>query len=150
MPRPVVTDVQQGMGGGLNIVSDVSALAPNQLRTCTNGQLDEFGAVRKRRGSQRVHATVLNATGIQRGLSWRKANGTQEILAIANGVLYTTTYGSLPRTWTSVSGGVATTGAVGAAIFTDATAERVYLADGGLLNKYDGTSVMSTLRAPRA
>ena len=52
--RQRVTDQQPRMDGGLNDVSDDTALQPNQMRRATNLRLTDFGAATKRGGTQRT------------------------------------------------------------------------------------------------
>jgi hypothetical protein len=76
------------------------------------------------------------------GYTWAKDSGTAEILAVCNGVLRTTTYGATPWTWATRTGALSTTVIPGFAQFRDtAGADVVYIADGGLLNKWNGTTL---------
>lgn len=145
MPRQTVTDSQPSFAGGLNTVSDDSALLPSQVRRCENGRLTDIGAVMKRRGTQRTSAAVLAAASVLDGFGWRKASGAVETMAVCNGALYTTTYGSFPLTWTAQVGALSTTGVPVFAHFHDGSVECVYLADGGALNKWDGTTLSVNL-----
>jgi hypothetical protein len=141
MPRERIVDAQPAMSDGLNDVSDDLALLPTQLRVAINARLTEYGAVTKRGGTQRAHTTALGGA-IANGFSWRQdATGTQEILAVANGTLHTTAYGTFPWTWTTESGSLSTAEAPTFAQFRDGTDDVVYIADGGLLNKWDGSTL---------
>jgi hypothetical protein len=143
MAREVLGDAQPRMDGGLNSISDDSVLAQNQVRTALNARLTDFGAITKRGGSRRVSAPLTNAP-VRNGYTWRLGT-TTEILAVAGGALYTTQYGAFPWTW------VAETGALDAAVpptfakFRDGSADCVYIADGGLLNKWDGTALTTDI-----
>lgn len=143
MARPVLQDAQPRFDGGLNTVSDDAAVAPTQMRRAVNARLTDFGAVTKRGGTQRVSTAAIDAgEDVQGGFNWRKDGGTSEILAVLDGTLYTTTYGTFPMTWTSRTGALASGVVVDFAKFRDnAGADVVYLADGGLLNKWDGSAL---------
>ncbi len=54
MAREKLVDQQPAMVGGLNDVSDDSALQPDQLRRATNLRLTDYGAATKRGGTQRT------------------------------------------------------------------------------------------------
>lgn len=138
--REVRTDVQPSMEGGLNSISDDIVLLETQLRKTINARLTDYGAVSKRGGTQRMTSAVLSANPVLNGYTWRKDGGTQEILVVVNGVLYTATYGSFPRTFTSQAGALSTTATPSFAQFRDGTNDVVYVADGGLLNRWDGTT----------
>lgn len=143
MSRPFLRDQQPRFDGGLNTVSDDAALLPTQMRLADNARLTDYGAVTKRGGTQRTSTNPVDAgESVQGGYNWRKDSGTSEVLAVVDGTLYTTTYGSFPWSWS------AETGALDAAVvpyfaqFRDAGGnDVVYIADGGLLNKWDGTTL---------
>jgi len=143
MARPVLQDAQPRFDGGLNTVSDDAALAPNQMRLAVNARLTDFGAVTKRGGTRRVSTAAISAgADVQGGFNWRKDGGTSEILTVLNGTLYTTTYGAFPMTFTAQSGTLANNVVVDFAKFRDAGGnDVVYLADGGLINKWNGTAL---------
>lgn len=144
MSRQTLTDSQPGFDGGLNTVSDESALQPNQIRRATNARLTDFGAATKRGGTQRVSSAVLAASKVQNGYTWRKDGGTQELMVVCNGTLYTTTYGAFPLTWTARTGALSTSVNPAFVQFRDASADVVYIADGTRLNKWNGTSLTVT------
>lgn len=147
MAREVLQDAQPRFDGGLNTVSDDAALAPTQMRVATNARLTDFGAVTKRGGTQRVSSAAIDAgEEVQGGFNWRKDTGASEILAVVDGTLYTTTYGSFPLTWTAESGTLDTVSRPGFAKFRDANGDDVvYIGDGGLLNKWDGTTLTTNI-----
>ena len=142
--RQRLVDEQPRMDGGLNSVSDDLALLPNQLRKTVNARLTDFGAITKRGGTQRLHTTAFGSD-VQNGYTWVKAGGTSEIMVVANGTLRTTTYGALPLTFTTRTGALATTGIPAFAEFRDASNEVVYIADGGALNKWNGTTLTTNI-----
>jgi hypothetical protein len=139
------TDVQPSMDGGLNTVSDDILVSDRQLRKTINARLTDYGAVTKRGGTQRLTSAVLSAHAIQNGYTWRKDGGTQEMLAVSNGVLRTATYGSFPITFTAESGSLSTSVTPTFAQFRDGTNDVVYIADGGALNRWDGTTLTTNL-----
>ena len=146
MARPILEDVQPRFDGGLNTVSDDAALLPNQMRRADNARLTDFGAVAKRGGTRRTSVAVLSAHDVQAGFDWQKDDGTAELLAVANGVLYTSAYGALPWTWTAESGALSTTAIPTFAQFRDTGgADVVYIGDGGLLNSWNGTALTTNI-----
>lgn len=141
MAREVIQDAQMSMDGGLNTVSDVSALQPNQLRRTENARLTDVGAITKRGGTQRLSTAVIAAHSVANGFTWNKADGTSQIMAVVNGGLYTTTFASLPMTWTAQAGALSTSTQPTFSQFRDSSADVVYISDGGLLNKWNGTTL---------
>ena len=139
MARQRLSDVQGGFAGGLNTTADVSQLGETEVRSATNARLTEYGGVTKRRGSKRTHATALVAATIVRGgFSWERAASVQQ-LAVCGGKLFTGTY-AIPMVWTDRGGTLSATAQVSFASFRDGAGEAVYIADGGPLNKWDGTT----------
>jgi len=145
MARDVITDSQSSMSGGLNTVSDDSALQPNQLRRTENARLTDVGAITKRGGTQRLSTAAIAAYPVANGFTWNKADGTSQIMAVVNGVLNTTTFGALPMAWTAQSGALSTSTQPTFAQFRDASADVVYISDGGLLNKWNGTTLTTDI-----
>lgn len=145
MSRERLVDAQPQMSGGLNETSDDSALTPNQLRRATNARLTEFGALTKRGGLRRTSASLDAGESVQNGFNWRKDVGTPEILAVVDGTLYTTTFGAFPWTWTAETGTLSTTVPPTFARFRDGANDVVYIGDGGLLNKWDGTTLTTNI-----
>lgn len=145
MPREAMSDVQPRMDGGLNTVSDELSLLDTQLRVATNARLTDFGALTKRGGTQRASSAVLAAASVLNGFAWRQDSGSQQLMAVANATLYTSSYGSLPWTWTAQTGTLSTTVAPSFAQFRDGTNDVVYIADGGLLNVWNGTTFTTNI-----
>lgn len=140
--RQVLSDMMGSMAGGLNTVSAPDALQPNQFRRGDNGRLTPFGAFIKRGGTQQTAAALVASTAVRNGTAWYKADGSVVTMAVCNGTLYTTTYGAFPLTWTSRAGALSTTVPPSFASFLQAAGtESVYIADGGLLNRYTGTTL---------
>ena len=134
-------DMQPSFDGGMNTVSDDIATLTVQTRSATNCRLTDFGSIKKRQGTQRSSSAVLAAAAVLNGYTWRKDAGTQQIMVACNGALRTATYGSFPWSWGTPSGGtVSTTVPPSFAQFRDGSSDVVYIADGGLLNKWDGTT----------
>jgi len=145
--REKVADAQLSMEGGLNETSTEAMVLPNQLRRANNARLTEFGAVKKRGGLQRTNSSALSAGNeIQNGFTWRQDGGINQPMVVSNGTLFTSVYGSFPWTWTSRTGTLSTTEAPSFAQFRDAGGnDVVYIADGGLLNKWNGTSLTTNI-----
>lgn len=146
--RPVQLEDEAAFSGGLNTVSAPDALAANQFRRGSNCRLTSFGAVTKRGGTQRTAAALIAATGIQNGYPWYQAAGTVVTMAVCGGTLFTTSYGSFPLTWTQrgATGALSTTVTPSLAQFLNAGGvESVYIADGGLLNRYTGTTLTTNI-----
>ncbi len=147
MPRPPVRDGQTDFRGGLNTASTEEAVAPNELRRAEEAVLTEFGAVLKRLGTQRLQDAALAAGPVQNGYGWLRDNGTQQLLVVADGSLFTATYG-IPTTFTVRAGSLKATGAPAFASFRDASSEVAYIADGDSatsLNKWNGTALTTNL-----
>jgi hypothetical protein len=156
--RQHVEDGQTDFSAGLNITSVEDALGEAQFRRGDNVRLLPYGAVAKRGGTQRTAAQLVASKPVRNGFTWLKADGTRIIMAVCDGHLFRTTYGSFPLTWTLVAGSLVAdfpatsrVGSVPQAFqpgsapcfqpFLDTSgAEVTFIADGGLLNKYDGTT----------
>lgn len=147
MAREILRDQQPNMAGGLNTVSTASALAKNQLRRTENARLTEFGAIRKRGGTQRIHPTALGSgSSIQGGFMWRKDNGDKVVLAVSNGTLYTHSVGPIPVVPGAQIGSLSSTERPTFAKFRDTSGnDVVYIADGGQLNSWDGTTLSTDI-----
>lgn len=147
MAREIRQDQQPRFDGGLNTVSDEAALLPNQMRRCINGRLTDYGAVTKRGGTRRTTTAELDAgEAVQAGFNWQKDNGTSELLAVIDGTLYTSAYGAFPWTWTAEVGALSASVVPGFAKFRDSGGnDVVYIGDGGLLNKWDGTTLTTNI-----
>ena len=142
MSLPELRDRQEGFAGGLNTTSDDAALANNECRIARNAQLDRRGAVEKRQGTQRILASPL-AAAVLGGTSWARTSAVNEVL-IANGRLYTGTLG-LPTTLTDRGGTFSTTVYPTFAVFKGPSAEGVYIADGGPISFWDGTTLTENI-----
>lgn len=140
-----LADSQPSFDGGLNTVSDDLFVQPNQVRQAGNGRLTEYGGITKRGGTQRT-AAALTASPILNGFTWRRdAPSSPQLLAVTNGTLYTGTYGAFPITWSAQSGVLSTTVPPVFAQFRDFSNDVVYIADGGLLNKWNGTTLTTNI-----
>jgi hypothetical protein len=144
--REKVVDQQPKFDGGLNSVSDDASVLPNQMRRADNARLTDYGAVTKRGGTKRTTASPIAAASILNGYTWRKDGGTQELMIVCNGLLHTSTYlSTYPWTWTAQAGALSTTVTPSFVQFRDATADVVYIADGGLLNVWNGTTLTTNI-----
>lgn len=137
-------DAQPRMDGGLNTVSDESALLENQCRTTINARLTDYGAISKRGGLRRTSA-VLNSAPVTGGYTWGKDDGTFPVLAVCNGTLYTSTFNPTTWTWTARSGTLASNTTSTFVTFRDGSSDVVYIADGGQLNRWNGTTLATNL-----
>jgi len=145
--REKLPDQQPSMDGGLNSISAESALQVNQLRRTNNCRLTEFGAVTKRGGLQRTSTSPLSSgSPVLNGYTWREDGGANEILAVCNGALFTAAYGSFPWTWTQETGSLSSSVVPTFAQFRDGSGDDVvYIGDGGLLNKWNGTTLTTDI-----
>lgn len=141
--RPLDREAQASFAGGLNTAADDINLAENEVRQAAEAALDIFGGIARRLGTRNTHTNAIGSGNPVRGIfCWQRASGVQ-YLAVANGSLYTSPGGALPWTWTVVAAGPHFSNSVqiSFAAFRDGTGEVVYIADGGLLNKWDGAAV---------
>lgn len=136
--RPVARDLQQSFKRGLNTTADESQLRPDEVREAENARLTEYGGVSKRLGTQRIHDTALDGP-VRAGFTWRKPSPASH-LVIANGHLYTAPHGSYPLTVTDQGTGLDPTAHPSLTSFRDTGSDVVYIADGDLLSKWDGTT----------
>ena len=136
--RQPVRDAQEAFSGGLDTAADPAHMGVTEFRRAENALLTSFGAAVKRRGTQRTHATAFG-TDIQGGFAWPRLTGNQELL-VSDGTLSTGTYG-IPMTWASHGGTLASTGRIGFAAFVHGATPVTFIADGGLLNYWDGTTL---------
>lgn len=140
--REKIVDQQPKFDGGLNNVSDDPALLPNQLRRADNARLTDYGAITKRGGTKRTSTSPLASAPILNGYTWRKDGGTQQLMAVCNGTLYTSTFSaSYPWTWVAQAGALSTTVPPSFAQFRNGTADVVYIADGGQLSVWTGSAL---------
>ncbi len=171
MGREVVLDAQPSFGGGLNVTADPSQLQPNQVRDATNARLSEFGGAGKRLGTVRLTTAPLGSgEAIQNGVSWYRVSAS-EIMVVQNGYLYTSSFAppsvlfsfststslelltedgltlfseSTVTPFVSEGNGLSTTNTPDFASFlytAPADTECMYIADGGPLNRWDGTTL---------
>lgn len=146
-----LADQQPKFDGGLNNVSDDPAVLPNQLRIANNARLTDYGAIIKRGGTRRTTASPISGNPVLNGYTWRKDGGTQQLMAVLYGTLYTSTYSAaFPWTWASQSGSLSQTVPPSFAQFRDGTNDVVYIADGGLLNRWDGTTLTTNIAGTQA
>ncbi len=146
--RTTMPDEEASLAGGLNTVSADDALQPNQFRRGDNGRLTPYGAFAKRGGTQQTAAALIAATTVQNGYAWNQPAGSIVTMGVVGGTLKTTTYGAFPLTWTT-RGSVAdlsTTVTPSLVEFLQlAGTDSVYIADGGLLNRYTGTTLTKNI-----
>lgn len=137
--RRFASDVQVSFRGGLNTAADESQLKPDEVREAQNCRLTEYGGVTKRLGTQRVHdntlAVVDITAGIAGGFTWRKTTPATHVAA-CDGHLFTAPHGPYPLSWSDQGPGLDATALPSFASFRDNSADTLYIADGGQLNKY--------------
>lgn len=143
MTLPTAADRQDGFGGGLNTSADDAAFAPNQCRAAQNVRLSRRGAAEKRGGTQHVLASPIAAAAVLGGFAWQRTTSTQE-LVICDGTLYTGAL-TIPLTLTDRGGTFSTTVYPTFAAFRGPSSDGVYIADGGPLNFWDGTTLTSNI-----
>lgn len=144
MANPQIIAAQGAFSGGLNVSSDEGQLRPDEVRIAEDGRLTEYGGILRRGGTQRLHATALQSgSPVLGGYSWQRVGVVQQ-LAVSNGILHTATY-NIPTTWTAQSGSMISNARARFAPFWDGASEVCYVADGGLLNKWDGTTFSTDL-----
>jgi hypothetical protein len=140
--RDGVTDFR----GGMRSVGDVRDKDAHEAAFLQNWRVDPSGGLVVRDGSRLLSATAIGAPSTVRGLFyWQQATASDMTLAAANGHVYYTTDDGPPATWTDAGAGLNANSSVTFAAFRDSTGERVYIADGGQLNKFDGFAVTSDI-----
>jgi len=138
--RERVLDQQDGFVGGLNTVADESQVQPNQVRTATNVRGTEQGGAKKRAGTRRLHTSPLGGgQPVRGGYGWQQTLGSTEVV-VCNGTLFSGA-AAYAMVWTNHGGTLDANAYPSFASFRDASADVVYVADGGLLNKFDGTTL---------
>lgn len=146
----MLSETQTRLDGGLNISADSSQLAINQVRRADNSRLTVFGGMLKRLGSQNIHASAIGSGNpVRGGTAWLKDDGSQQLLAVSDATLYTASY-NVPATIASASATALSSASVypSFAAFRDATQEVVYIADGGKLLKWNGTTLSRSTSTP--
>jgi hypothetical protein len=142
MSLPEVRDRQEGFAAGLNTTSDDASLQPNEFRSALNVRLSTRGASEKRGGTQFFTTSALG-NDVMGGFGWARTASVQE-LVVADGNLYTGTLG-VPTTLTDRGGAFSTTIYPTFAAFKGPSSEGVYIADGGSLNFWDGTTLSANI-----
>lgn len=144
MASPRVTDRQGGFAGGMNSVADDLMRQPGEFRYAVNCGMTTTGQLYARAGTKRVHASAIGSgSPIRGGIHWVDAALD---VAISNGRVHTGVY-SMGMTWTA-RGSAADLDATAFpcfAPFRDGSSNALYMADGGLLNKYVPTTVTTNI-----
>lgn len=143
---PKLLGSQTDFSGGMRLDISPETLRANEYSLLLEGRLDQYGfPENKDGGTQKIHATALNPIGTVAGYSWERTATVTEQLTITGGKLYTTTSLALPVTWTDRGGTFNNTiGKVSIIGFRDGSADVAYIADGGLLNKWNGAAATLT------
>jgi hypothetical protein len=144
--RDELRDEQPNFSGGLNIASDRSKLKKNELWTANEIRYTQLAAATKRGGTQRIHAAAIAAAPIRGGFSWRRSGlGTALEILACNGSVYKATY-AIPCVPALIGAGIDATAYPSFVAFPDsAGTDCVFIADGGLLNKTDGTTLTTNI-----
>jgi hypothetical protein len=139
--RRELRDAQPNFAGGLNVAADRSALRPNELWRAEEIRLNEIGAATKRGGTQRIHAAALaSGAPVRAGFSWLRAGVATEIV-VCGGNVYKFVYG-IPIVPTLIGAGINSTKQPSIVNFPNSSGvDTVFIADGGLLNSTDGTTL---------
>lgn len=138
----MVRDTQPAFSGGLNLSADESQVLPTEVREAVNARLTEHGGVVKRYGTKQMIAAALPAV-VRGGITWRR-DASEDVLVVANGALYTGSYG-IPMTLTAAAGTLASAIAPWFTPFRNGAGECVFIADGGLLNSWDGATLVQNI-----
>lgn len=136
--RRVVLDQVPNFAGGLNTVSSESSLGENQMRLATNVRLTQFGAAKKRGGTQRITTSAFPSGSVRSLTEWSTSAGARYIFATAFNEVKWATYGTLPISFSSITGTLdagAPADAFSWAAFRDATGDAMYVSGGAALNK---------------
>lgn len=142
MPR--ARDAWWDFRGGVNSTYSPDALDKTEVVSATNARLTTFGALSKRGGSQRNHATVLQSSTKVLGLhQWDNPSQTGELVAVCNGNLKHKALADAD--YTNVAGTLNTTNRMIFAPYRVSGTDRLYIADGGLLNKWTATSLTENI-----
>ena len=137
MARTPVRDGQfAGFAGGVNRTADPFALANDQLRQAKNIRVSRIGGILKRDGGYVYAADDAPTTsGVTGGFMSRSAEGDYILLVDAGG-LYTSELDGMDA-WDNPTITLSTNAKARFAQFIDGAGDEVvYIADGGLLNKW--------------
>lgn len=139
-----VRDAWWDWRGGVNTTYSPDALDKSEVREAINARLTTFGALTKRTGSQRMHGTVLNASTKVLGVcQWDNPSQSGELIAICNADLFHKALGD--ANYTKVDGTLSTSNRVIFQPYKQGGTNRLYFADGGLLNKWTATSLTENI-----
>lgn len=146
--RPMVQDGQTSFAGGLNLVSSASDMGPSDIRRSENFRLDFSGSLQKMGGTRKLSSALPLAPT---GGGWWNPPGTfiNQQVVVSNSSLYTGPFIAVGDgasiAWTNQGGTLSLTQRSSFAWFRDATTDRMYIADGGLLNKWDGAALTENI-----
>ncbi len=149
--KPLLVSIDDFSGGYNNLIDE--AKMPTKFAVQSNNMLQVQNGVWKTRWGTQYYGTDLpaNPDGAQ---EYVKADGTTELIAIANGVAYKSTDGS---SWSSISGATFTAGIqcyflqMGGYDSSNVFHNYLYIANGtDVLARYDGSTLTtySALTAP--
>jgi hypothetical protein len=146
MPKELVAESRFDFRGGLNTYLSPDLLNENELSKAENARIDNDGKIVKRTGSRRLHQTALAAAPIVGVTQWDAPAGSQ-IVAICNGDLFYRAVSTEFSAFTQVDPGTTDAFSTQPATFavlrgaTDSAPLRLYIASGGKLYEWDGTTL---------
>ena len=146
MAKPAMSNARFGFRGGLNTAMNPDELQTNELVRCDDARVDaKLGAITKRTGTRRIHATAIGSGNAVTGVfQWLNQAGSLEVVAVANGRFYhkTSAFGDFTEVIPSPL--FSTTVPQRFALFREAVvaaALRLYIADGTVVYRWDGTTL---------
>lgn len=138
--RQRVTAKFPTFAGGLNLAADAASLGEGEMRRAENARLTEYGGATRRGGSKRLTATALGSPSAVRGVYAFRTASDVELLAVCNGELLTGAY-AVPISLNAETGALSASQPPSFATFRHGSGEACFIADGGLLNHWDGTTL---------
>lgn len=133
--------------GGVNLAYSSDALDRTEVRSARNAAQTQYGALRTRPGTQRVHDTAIGGGAAVLGLhQWHPTAGRQ-LVGIAGGNLYHKLQSA--SDFTEVLAAFSATVRPSFVSHSIGGTPTLYIAD-GTLRKWDGTSVSDVTGAPSA
>lgn len=162
MPKQLLPEARFNWSGGLNSAANPDQLGIDELIDAQNVRLDgQLGALEKRSGSRRLHATAVAAGASVDGVVQWDAPSGKQLVAIAGGNLYhklqsPNEFADFTEVVPAVGDEFSTTAAPIFVPFRSTSANAalvLFIASGGKLYTWDGTSLTridGTSNAPTA
>jgi len=140
----IVPDFRTDFRGGVNTAYSDELVQPNELRVATNFRLNTYGALVKRNATKRFHsAAIASAADVLGVFQWDAPAVTGQVVAVAGGNFYHKTIAA--TAYTEVSGSLSTTILPWFVVHIQGGTRKLYIADGGLLNSWDGTTLTQNI-----